>query len=337
MTTSADINAPTQPLAASVVAPAGAGGRTLALIEATKPGITRMVTITAGVGFVLGWLERATHAPNAAAASAAACFVDAIVPFLACLVGTALSASGANALNQWMERDRDARMHRTRSRPIPSGRASTRAVLLAGILSCVAGLGTLAVAVGPPASAVSLGTILTYLLIYTPLKPITTWSTVVGAVPGALPPVLGVAAAAGTFASIASPLALALFAILFLWQMPHFYAIGVMYADDYRRGGYRILPVIDATGRRTARAMVLWSAALVVAAVVPALFLGPLLTPISGLIAAAATGLFFLRCTQYSRTLAREDAKRAFIASVIVLPVLLLALTGEAIILAALR
>src|SRR5690606_33660282 len=196
------------------------------MVETTKPRITRLVVITAGVGFALGALGQ-SWTPGGLVLAAAAC-----------ILGTGLSAAGANALNQWWERDRDARMQRTARRPIPSGRLSPQAVLWAAVAMSVVGPLTLLLNVGAPAAALALATILIYVLLYTPSKPLTPLSTIIGAVPGALPPVIGWAAARPEWAALAAPGAWSLFLIMFVWQVPHFIAIAWMHREDYARGGY---------------------------------------------------------------------------------------------------
>jgi heme o synthase len=287
-----------------------------AIAEASKPRITRLVTITSAVGFVLAAITQTWAAG------------ELLLAALGCLAGTALSAAGANTLNQWMERDRDALMPRTRNRPIPQGRLSPSVAALAGVGLALAGLAVLWLLAGVVPMVVSAATVLSYLLLYTPLKPVTPSATLVGAVPGALPPLIGWTAAmphAG-FESLLAPAAWALFAILFVWQIPHFLAIGWMYREDYAAGGYKILPVVDRTGRRTARAILMWSVALVAVTLAPAW----LMNPASGAVYATVAGLMgigFLGLTvRLVRTQERSDARKAFVASVIHLPLLLVAL-----------
>lgn len=191
-------------------------------VELTKPRITLMVVITALVGFVMA---RPGHLPLGVLVSA--------------LVGTALVAAGASTLNMVMERDIDARMHRTARRPLPAGRLRPREATAFGIAITVCGLGELLWRCPPQAAFVALLTWATYLFLYTPLKRRTSLSTIVGAFPGALPPVIGWAAACGAV----DPGAFVLFAILFLWQIPHFLAIAIYLEADYRRGGLKVFSV----------------------------------------------------------------------------------------------
>jgi protoheme IX farnesyltransferase len=289
-----------------------------ALLETTKPGITRLVTITSGVGFVMAAVLRRWDGPDLALTAAGA------------LAGTALSASGANALNQWLERDRDGRMRRTASRPLPQQRLTAQAVLAWGIALCLLGLVILWALCGPVPAAVSLATILSYLFLYTPLKPFTPLATLVGAVPGALPPVIGWTAAAPVpgLASLGMPLAWMLFTIMFVWQIPHFLAIAWMYREDYAAGGYRVLPVVDPSGRRTSRSILAWSVALLAITVAPALAMDSAVASVYAALA-AAMGLGFLWLTvRLVRTRDRGDARRTFIASIIHLPLLLVTLVS---------
>jgi protoheme IX farnesyltransferase len=217
-------------------------------LELTKPRITMTVVMTAMVGYVMGARSPVNPAHLALA-----------------LAGTALVAAGASALNMVLERRTDALMLRTRNRPVAAGRLRVLdAVAFAGALT-VAGLAVLRFGSGPLAAAVAFVTWATYLFAYTPLKTRTSLSTIVGAFPGALPPVIGWAAARGQI----EPGAVVLFAILFLWQIPHFLAIASIYREDYARGGLPMLPVLDPEGRVTGRQAVANSFALLLVSVVP--------------------------------------------------------------------
>jgi protoheme IX farnesyltransferase len=217
-------------------------------LELTKPRITLMVVLTTLVGYVVAARPGVALAPLALA-----------------LAGTALVAAGASTLNMLLERRTDALMLRTRNRPLPAGRLRPAEVLTFGAAVTIAGLAVLRVANGPVAAAVALLTWATYLFAYTPLKTRTSLSTVVGAFPGALPPVIGWAAARGEVDAGAY----VLFSILFLWQIPHFLAIAWIYRDDYARAGLPMLPVIDPDGALTGRQAVANSLALLVVSVVP--------------------------------------------------------------------
>lgn len=268
-------------------------------LELTKPRITMMVVFTALVGFVTA----ASGSPWTGL-------------LLAALVGTGLVAGGASAINQVLERDTDALMHRTRTRPIPAGRIRAGEASLFGALLTVAGLALLATLAGSLAALVALSTWASYLFLYTPLKRRSHLATLVGAVPGALPPVIGWAAASGRL----EPGAFILFAIVFLWQIPHFLAIAWLYRDDYERGGLKVLPVIDREGRLTGRQAVLHSVALLVVSLAPVaaglggpLYLAGALVLGVGLTAAAL---------QLARVRSLVAARYLFLASVLYLPAL---------------
>jgi heme o synthase len=305
------------------------GSTASALIEATKPGITRLVTTTAMVGLAMSVAVRPWTLGQLLIAAAGV------------LVGTALSASGANAINQVMEHRRDALMNRTMRRPIPSGRVTTSQVLTAGIILSVAGVALLWAVCGIVPAMVSLACVLSYVLIYTPLKPITTLATFVGTIPGALPPLIGYSAAASISAanvesvspwlSLLEPLGISLVVLMCVWQVPHFLAIAWMYKDDYIRGGYRVLPAIEQTGSWTAATIALWSVALLPATLLPAA-VAPELLGLPYLAIATVSGLAFIALA--AKLLASRDraaARRVFFASIIHLPVVLIAMVCEAI------
>ena len=239
------------------------------------------------------------------------------VPALAgTIIGTGLVAGGASALNQIIEREPDGLMRRTRSRPLPDGRVGTsEAVMLAGVLSA-AGLLILAVGVNLLSAVVALATLTSYAAVYTPLKRRTSFATVIGAIPGALPAVIGWAAATGSLTRGAW----VLFAIVFLWQLPHFLAIAWMYRDDYARAGFLMLPVIEPDGRSTGRQAVVYTAALLPVA------LAPTLLGMSGVIyfaGALVLTLFFLGMSvKFAATRAVRDARRLFFTSITYLPIL---------------
>jgi heme o synthase len=268
-------------------------------LELTKPRITMLVLVTTAVGYVLG--VRGAFEPAV---------------FAALLAGTALLSGGASVLNQYWEREADGRMRRTRSRPLPSGRVAPGAALAFGLILSAAGLGLLASASGLAyfLGAAALGS---YVLAYTPLKRVTSLCTVVGAVPGAIPPLLGWAAARGTL----EPGAWALFAVLFLWQLPHFLAIGWIYREDYARGGFPMLTVTDPDGRSTGRQAVLYAAALLPTTLVAGALSadGP-----AYLWGALALGAAFLACAvAFAKTRSLAWARRLFVASVLYLPAVL--------------
>lgn len=268
----------------------------------TKPGITRLVVLTAAVGFWLG-------DPRGPLARG-----------LLALLGTALVTAGTNALNQWWERDADARMERTRRRPLPSGSLSPRSAFVFGVGIAMVGLIWLALFVNTLTAWLAGASLASYVLLYTPLKRRTPLALFVGAVPGALPILGGWTAATG---KVALP-ALVLFAILFLWQIPHFLALGWLYRDDYRRGGFAMLSRGDPDGRDTGRQSVVFAAALLVASLLPAT------VGIAGPSYAAAAGALGVVLVAYSAALLRAPttvaARRLFRASIAYLPALLLLL-----------
>ncbi len=295
-----------------------------AVIETTKPRITKLVTVTAAVGFGMAALARPWTTG------------ELVIIAAGCLAGTALSSGGANALNQWMERVRDGRMPRTAIRPLPQARLTPFQAFVAGAAMCFTGVAVLWLLCGAVAALVSAATIVIYLAVYTPLKPLTPLSTLVGAVPGALPPLIGWAAAnpeAG-IGVLADPGAWALFLIMFVWQIPHFLAIAWMYRDDYRLGGYRVLPINDEDGSYTAATILAWAVLLLPVTLAPVALLPEATGPGPGYIAVAAgTGLIFLAlCIRLARSRTRENARVVFFASIIHLPVLLVVLVVDSLI-----
>ena len=273
--------------------------------ELTKPGITRLVVLTAAAGFLLG----ARGAVDAALLAHA-------------LLGTALVAAGTNALNQWWERDADARMNRTRRRPLPAGQLRPDDALAFATTISIAGILWLAAFVNTLTAALAALSLASYVFAYTPLKRRTPLALFVGAVPGALP-ILGGWTAAG--AGLTLP-GWVLFGILFLWQLPHFLALGWLYRDDYLQGGFAMLSRADPDGRQTARQALLFAAALVVVSLLPAR-VGLAGTPY--VVAAAALGFALLG---WSAEMARHPsparARLLFVASVLYLPALLLLLVS---------
>src|SRR5580692_3275874 len=200
--------------------------------DLVKARLTTLVLLTTAVGFYVGW-----HGP-----------MNWLL-LLNTLAGTGLVAAGASALNQWLERDYDAKMRRTQNRPLPSGRLQPATVALFGGMTSVSGLIYLALAVNLLTSVLGAVTLVSYLFIYTPLKRVTWLNTAIGAVPGALPPLMGWTGARGELSSDGW----ALFAILAFWQLPHFLAIAWIYREEYARAGFKMLPGIDPQGHRTGR------------------------------------------------------------------------------------
>jgi len=270
------------------------------IADLTKARLTTLVLLTTLVGFYLG--ERGA--------------VNYLL-MLHVLLGTALVASGAAALNQLLEREHDAKMRRTQDRPLPSGRMQPTTVMLFGGICSVAGLIYLAMLVNLLTSVVGAVTLASYLFIYTPLKRLTWINTLVGAVPGALPPLMGWTAARNELGNEGW----ALFAILAFWQLPHFFAIAWMYRDEYAKAGFVMLPNVDPTGKRTGQQTVSNTIALIMVSLCPFVF------GISGrvyLVAAILLGAGFLYfAVRFSREMTLTRARQAFFVSIIYLPLLL--------------
>ena len=273
------------------------------LKELTRARLNLMVVLTSAIGFVL-----AVQGPFP------------VGLFLHAVVGTALVAAGSSALNQVLERETDALMKRTANRPIPSGRMSPDQALAIGVLLSVAGLAQLTFWVNPLTALLGAVTLAGYLFLYTPMKRWTSLATVVGAVPGAIPPVMGWTALRGRIDAEAW----ALFGILFLWQLPHFLAIAWVYRVDYERGGLPMLPVVDPQGHATARQMILYCSVLLPVSLLPtALGMNGRLY----FVFAVLLGIVYLA---YSFVFLREKSNRAavrlMLASVVYLPALLTAM-----------
>jgi protoheme IX farnesyltransferase len=273
-----------------------------AVFELSKPRITQLVVLTAAGGYYM-----ASRGPFA------------LDRFGWTLLGTALVAAGTNALNQIRERDTDARMHRTRGRPLPSGRITPRAALAFAAIAATAGIGLLWWRVNSLTAALAAFTLVSYVWVYTSLKPRTAYNTLVGAVPGALPVLGGWTAAGGAL----SPPAWALFWILFLWQLPHFLALAWIYRDDYRSAGLAMLSIDDDDGSRTARMTLLYAIALVPVSLLPTVLgiTGPLyFWGVLGLgVAYVAAGAAML----WRPTARSLWARRVFFVSIVYLPALL--------------
>jgi protoheme IX farnesyltransferase len=268
--------------------------------ELVKARLTTLVLLTTAVGFYIGWRG-----------------VMDFVLFFNTLAATGLVASGASALNQLLEREYDAKMRRTQDRPLPSGRLQPTTVAIFGGICSVTGLVYLALAVNLLTSVLGAVTLVSYLFIYTPLKRVTWLNTAIGAIPGALPPLMGWAAAHGEL----SGEGWALFAILAFWQLPHFFAIAWMYRDEYAKAGFVMLPNVDADGKRTGQQTVSHTLALLVVSLCPFVF------KMAGtiyLVGAIILGAGFLFCAiQFSRQLTLARARQLFLASIIYLPLLL--------------
>src|SRR2546426_10128639 len=265
----------------------------------TKPEVNLLILMTTSAGYYLG--SQGSFK---------------LLGLVSTLVGTLLVASGTATLNQFMERSYDAQMRRTADRPIVSRRLSAREAFWFGLLLSVAGGFYLAVAVNALAAWLAISTLLGYLLVYTPLKRKTTLCTLLGAIPGAMPTLIGWAGASGSIGRNAW----FLFAILFLWQFPHFLAIALMYREDYARAGFRMLPRFDTEGRFTKAEIVGFTVVLMFTTMLP--LAGP-----SGtlyLLSMFAAGAFFLYHTmKLARSASKAQARRVVHASVIYLPVVL--------------
>jgi len=269
----------------------------------TKPRITWLILMSTGIGYFFG-----QRGP-----------LDLWLLFHA-LLGTALLASGTATLNQWYERDADALMHRTESRPIPAGQVTALNAFLFGLALIVAGEVELALGVNALTAWIGFATVASYLVLYTPMKQRTWLSTAVGAFPGAMPPLIGFAAARGALTFEAW----ILFAIIFLWQFPHFYAIAWMYKDDYARAGIRMLPVVEPDGISTSRHILAFALLLLPVSLLPG-FLN--MTGYWYLAAALLLGAFFLRAAvRVARDRTLPNARLVLKASVIYLPLLYVAL-----------
>lgn len=289
---------------AQVAAPAK--GWLAVYADLVKARLTLLVLLTTLVGFYVGWTGTMNYA----------------LMFHA-LLGTALVASGAAALNQLLERDYDARMRRTAGRPLPSGRLQPVTVMLFGGVCSLVGLIYLAWLTNPLTSVLGAISLVSYVFIYTPLKRLTWLNTAVGAIPGALPPLMGWAAARGEL----SGGGWALFAILAFWQMPHFFAIAWIYRDEYAKAGFQMLPAVDPDGTRTAQQSVSHTLGLLPISFCPFLF--ELAGPVYLAAALLLGGAYFVCALQFARRLDLPSARRLFFASIIYLPLLLIALVVD--------
>lgn len=271
--------------------------------ELTKPRLSFLSVLTAVVGYLA-----ADPSKNAQV-------------LISMLLGTSLAAGGAAVLNQWLEREADARMVRTRERPIAAGKVSPADALCFGMLLSLSGCALLYFGANALAALLTGGTVVSYVLLYTPLKRLTAWNTIIGAIPGALPPLIGWAAAEGRI----STLGWILFLILFLWQLPHFFAIAWTHRKDYAKGGFVMLSNADASGRKVALQSLVFSLALVISTLLPAL-LG-FASWIYGVFA-LILGVYILRPAIAFIQPANRDlgARKLFIASICYLPALLVPL-----------
>ncbi len=267
-------------------------------LELTKPRLSVFVLV---VVLISGWLAAPTS----------------VLVLFAAGVGTGLVAGGANALNMLIERDYDAKMHRTANRPLPAGRLMPREVMVFGLVLGFSGVILLAAMTTVLAAGIAAFNLICYVGIYTPLKRRTTLNTHVGAVPGALPALIGAAAVTGTI----TPVAWMLFFIVYLWQLPHFLSIAWLYREDYERGGFVMLSVVDKDGFLTGRQAVLGALALIPVSLLP------VQGGVSGivyLIGALALGLFFLgRAIAFAIARTSASARLLMRASLLYLPLVL--------------
>jgi len=272
----------------------------------TKPRLNFLVVATSAAGYYLG----ATHGTEP-------------LPMAMAVAGTALVAGGAAVLNQVYERDTDALMRRTRLRPLPDGRVAPADARAFGFALSAIGLLLLATRANLLAASLALATLVVYLAIYTPMKRRTSIATLVGAVPGALPPLIGWTASHGTVSAGGA----ALFAIVFLWQIPHFMAIAWLYRDDYGKAGFPMLPVVDPGGGRAGRQAVVYAAALVPVTLVPAL------VGVSGLwygsIALVIGVALMALAIRFAMTRSDRSARALFLGSIVYLPLLWIAMIGD--------
>lgn len=285
----------------SIAAPqAGEKSWASLLCELTKARLTSLALFTTFIGFYLG----------------SGAGLDFVLMFHA-LFGTALVAGGAAALNQYLEREEDAKMPRTENRPLPSRRMQPEMALAFGSGCASVGLIYLALLVNMMTSLLGAVTLVMYLFLYTPLKRVTSLNTVIGAIPGALPPLMGWTAARGEITLEGW----SLFVILFFWQLPHFLAIAWIYREEYRKAGFAMLPVFDATGERTGRQAVCYTLALLNVSLAPFLF------NVAGVVYLAGgllLGLSFIACAlRFSRRLTETSARQLFLMSIIYLPLVL--------------
>jgi len=271
--------------------------------ELVKARLTLLVLLTTAAGFYLG-----AEPP-----------IDYVALFHV-VFGTAAAAAGAAALNQWWERKLDALMHRTRTRPVPAGRMRPVEALTLGVALSILGVGYLAMACNALSAALAALTIVIYIFGYTPLKRASTANTFVGAIPGAIPPMIGWAAARGTLEAGAW----SLFAILLLWQLPHFFAIAWMYREDYSRAGFRMISSDDHSGERSASQSVFFCILLLVIAGLPA-FVG-IVTFAYLAIELVLGGLFIAVAMRFLKMRTAGAARLLFITSIVYLPLLLVAL-----------
>lgn len=296
------ISTPNRP----VVAPAVAVSRLSDYIEIAKLRISMMVLMTVSVGYVLALQEAASY-----------------IPLLHACLGVSLSAIGASAVNQWIERKTDGRMRRTMNRPLPMRRLAPAEVLTFGLICAALGSGYLLVTVNPMTAGMTFLTFFLYAFVYTPLKRVTSLCTAVGAIPGAMPPVLGWLAAGGQL----DWMAFSLFGVLFLWQFPHFLAIAWMYRDDYCAAGLRMLPAGRSMPHVTGLLAVCYALGLIPVSLLPTYFgwAGVVYATVAVLL-----GITYLVASiRFAWDETRASARRVLLTSLVYLPSLLAVLTWD--------
>ena len=284
-----------------------------AYIELTKPRIILLVLVTAYLGYYLGLRSQGSHMAT----------VDSWLILFYLILGTWATSAGAAVLNQVIERRHDAKMARTKNRPLVIGKISPMNALVFGMVLSLGGYVFLYYLINPLTAWISAATIFLYILIYTPSKRITTWNTIIGSIPGALPPVGGWVAATGSLA----PPAWILFGILFCWQMPHFLAIAIIYAADYEKGGFKMLPSMYPESKRTSYVILFFTVALLITS------LGLYILKVGGIVYAVGAALlgvaFFMVALKVIMESNKKNARRLMLASIIYLPLLLIIILIE--------
>ena len=284
-----------------------------AYIELTKPRIIMLVLVTAYLGYYLGLRSQNNHMHT----------LDSWLILLYLCIGTWATSASAAVLNQVIEYKQDAEMSRTKHRPLVTGSIKLSSALIFGSFIGVFGFIFLYITINPITAWISAVTIILYIFVYTPSKRISTWNTIIGSIPGALPPVGGWTAATGSLEATAW----ILFGILFCWQMPHFLAIAIIYAADYEKGGFKMLPSIYPESKRTSYVILFFSVALLITS------LGLYILKVSGIfyaIGAAIIGtIFFIIALQVIVHSTKKNARRLMLASIIYLPVLLIIILIE--------
>jgi len=285
-------------------------------IELTKPRITLLVLVTAYLGYYLGLRSQGDHMVS----------LDSWLVLCYLILGTCATSAGAAVLNQVMERRHDAKMARTKNRPLVMGKIAPMNALVFGMVLSLCGCVFIYFLINPVTAWISATTVFLYILIYTPSKRITTWNTIIGSIPGALPPVGGWVAATGSLA----PPAWILFGILFCWQMPHFLAIAIIYAADYEKGGFKMLPAIYPESKRTSYVILFFTMALLITS------LGLYILKVGGIVYAVGAALlgvaFFIVALKVIVESNKKNAKRLMLASIIYLPLLLIIILIERIV-----